>query len=106
MAPQSLGVRFVTPTRLRFEGKLTEQIEFHPLIRALLHRLSSLLYFHCGVEPDMDYAGLIEQVQEVRTVEPRLQWVEQERYSSRQKSQLQLGGFTGEMTYEGNLKPF
>lgn len=104
--PQRLGVQFVTPTRLRFEGKLTDRIEFHHLVRALLHRLSGLLYFHCGVEPDMDYTGLIAQAQEVHTVERRIQWVEQKRYSSRQKSLLQMGGFTGEMTFEGNLKPF
>lgn len=101
-----LCVRFVTPTRLRFEGKLTDQIEFHHLIRALLHRLSSLLYFHCGTEPVVDFAGLIEQAERVRTVRRSLQWVEQERYSRRQRSRLQMGGFTGEAVFEGNLEPF
>ncbi|MGQ9881519.1 MAG: CRISPR system precrRNA processing endoribonuclease RAMP protein Cas6 [Armatimonadota bacterium] len=104
--PRRLGVQFVTPARLRFEGRLTDQIEFHHLVRALLHRLSSLLYFHCGAEPDTDYAGLIARAQEVRTVQRRLRWVEQDRYSSRQKSLLQMGGFTGEMVFEGHLEPF
>lgn len=104
--PRRLGVQFVTPARLRFEGKLTDQIEFHHLVRALLHRLSSLLYFHCGVEPDTDYAGLIARAQEVHTVQRRLRWVEQNRYSSRQKSLLQMGGVTGEMVFEGHLEPF
>ncbi|GBC95311.1 hypothetical protein HRbin16_01098 [bacterium HR16] len=101
-----LGVRFVTPTRLRFEGKLTDEVEFHHLIRALLHRLSSLLYFHCGTEPAMDFTRLIEQAQGVRTVRRSLQWVEQERYSRRQRSRLQMGGFTGEAVFEGDIEPF
>lgn len=101
-----LCVRFVTPTRLRFEGKLTDEIEFHHLVRALLHRVSSLLYFHCGTEPTLDFTGLIAQAQGVRTVRRSLQWVEQERYSRRQRSRLQMGGFTGEAVFEGNLEPF
>ncbi len=101
-----LRLRFLTPTRLRFEGRLTDDIQFHHLVRALLHRLSGLLYFHCGAEPETDYAALIAQAQEVRTVHRNLQWVEQARYSQRQKSLVRMGGFTGEMVFEGDLEPF
>lgn len=106
LPPTRLGVRFLTPARLRFEGKLTDEVEFHHLIRALLHRLSSLLYFHCGKEPQMDFGELIEQAQKVRTVRRSLRWVEQERYSRRQRSRLRMGGFTGEAVFEGTLEPF
>jgi hypothetical protein len=106
LSPHRLQVRFLSPTRLRFEGKLTDEVEFHHLVRAMLHRLSGLVYFHCGAEPEWDFAGLIAQAQQVRTVQQRIQWVEQERYSWRQQRRLQMGGFIGEMTVEGNLEPF
>lgn len=101
-----LRIRFLTPTRLRYEGKLTDYVLFHHVVRALLRRLSSLLYFHCGVEPQMDFTGLIAQAEQVHTVQSSLRWVEQERYSRRQHTSLRMGGFTGEMVVEGNLQPF
>ncbi len=101
-----IRVRFLTPTRLRFEGKLTDEIEFHHLVRALLHRLSSLLYFHCGVEPEADFTALTAQAEAVRSLTRDLRWEEQSRYSRRQRSLLKVGGFTGEMLFEGDLEPF
>ncbi len=103
---RQVRVRFLTPTRLRFEGRLTDDIDFHHLIRALLHRLSSLVYFHCHAEPEADFTGLIQQAEGVRTLERNLHWREQSRYSRRQQSVLKMGGFTGEMLFEGDLRPF
>ncbi len=106
LPPKRVHLRFVSPTRLRFEGKLTDEVEFHHLVRAMLHRISGLLYFHCGAEPDWDFSGLIAQAQQVRTVRQRIQWLEQDRYSRRQKRRVHMGGFVGDMTFEGNLQPF
>jgi hypothetical protein len=106
LSPHRLQIHFLSPTRLRFEGKLTDEVEFHHLVRAMLHRLSGLVYFHCSAEPSWDFSGLITLAQQIRTVQRRIQWVEQERYSRRQRRRLPMGGFMGEMTVEGNLEPF
>ncbi|MGE5542974.1 MAG: CRISPR system precrRNA processing endoribonuclease RAMP protein Cas6, partial [Bacillota bacterium] len=42
----TLLVRFATPTRLKFNHQYVVNPDFHVLVRALLRRLSSLLYFH------------------------------------------------------------
>ena len=42
-----ITISFLTPLRLRFDGHITDKIEFHIFIRNLLRRISSLSYFHC-----------------------------------------------------------
>ena len=42
----TITISLLTPLRLRFDGHITDKIEFHVLIRNLLRRISSLSYFH------------------------------------------------------------
>jgi hypothetical protein len=42
-----LEILFITPTLLKFHGRLRPSLEFHVLIRNLLGRISLLSYFHC-----------------------------------------------------------
>ena len=42
--------KFITPTRIKYEGRLTKDLEFHILMRNLLRRISLLSYFHCQEE--------------------------------------------------------
>jgi CRISPR-associated endoribonuclease Cas6 len=95
-------VRFLTPCRLTREGRLQDTPAFSLLIRSLLRRLSTLTYFHHGVEPDFDLAGLIAAAEEVKLVEDKTTWVDWERYSSRQDARMKLGGFVGEAVYEAD----
>jgi len=95
-----LTIDFVTMTRLKFHGEFVAHIEFNVLIRALLRRLSSLVYFHHGRELHLDFVGLIERAKQVRRVEDRTSWVNLERYSSRQHSRISLGGVVGRVAYE------
>jgi hypothetical protein len=101
-----LTLRFLTPTRLKHDNRLVEHPEFHVLFRALLRRLSSLALFHCGVRLDVDYRGLIAAAETVRLVEDRSRRLDFERYSSRQRQRMDLGGLVGEAVYEGHLTPF
>lgn len=95
-----LTVSFETMTRLKFEGSLNDRPEFHVLIRSLLRRISSLLYFHHGTKLDMDFRGFISQAERVRLAVQRTRWVDWERYSSRQDTRMKLGGIVGTATYE------
>jgi hypothetical protein len=76
------------------------------LIRAILRRVSSLYYFHCGEQWQADYRGIIAQAQEVKTTRAQTQWVEWERYSARQDKKIELGGFVGEASYAGEVESF
>jgi len=101
-----LTVRFLTPTRLKHADEYATRPDFHILIRALLRRVSSLAYFHCGERWETDYRGLIEQAQRVELAENHTGWVDWERYSTRQKQRMNLGGLVGEARYAGDLGPF
>ena len=99
-------VNFLTPTRMKHEGRFVVRPEFHVLVRNILRRVSSLYYFHCGEKWEVDYRGIIEAAKEVRLAEARTGWVDWERYSRRQQQRMNLGGLVGQATYEGDIEPF
>lgn len=105
--PYSMTLDFLTPTRLIYDGHLTLDLEFHMLIRQLLRRISLLSYFHCGIDmSDWDFRGIIEKAKEVTVKKRNLKWYEWERYSARQDTRLNMGGFVGDVTFEGDIESF
>ena len=100
-APPAVRLLLTTPLRLKFAERLIEDVSCHHLVRALLRRASSLAFFHTGTDPsDYDFRGLIRAAEAVET-DSHLHWVEWERYSSRQKTAMLLGGVTGTLTLRG-----
>ncbi|MCR4403166.1 MAG: CRISPR system precrRNA processing endoribonuclease RAMP protein Cas6 [Firmicutes bacterium] len=99
-APPRVTVVFRTMTRLKFQGGLEDRPEFHVLMRSLLRRASSLLYFHHGTRLDMDFRGFIARAELVELAAQDARWVDWERYSSRQDTRMKLGGLVGTATYE------
>jgi len=102
-----IELNFLTPTRILYDSHLTIDLEFHILIRNLLRRLSLLYYFHCnGDSSEWDFKGMIEKAKEVKVKEKNLRWYDWERYSGRQETRIKMGGFVGEITFEGDIEPF
>jgi len=98
--------RFVTPTRLQYEGEISSRLDFHILIRNLLRRISLLAYFHCGMKLDVDFAGLIERAKKVETIQHRTERYDWTRWSNRQQRRMTLPGQVGSVTYTGELREF
>lgn len=102
-----LNLHFVTPTRIVYDGHLTLDLEFHMLVRQLLRRISLLAYFHCGEDiSDWDFRGIIEKAKGVKVVAGNLRWYDWERFSARQDTRMKMGGFVGEIAFQGNIGPF
>ena len=101
-----LAISLLTPLRLRFDGHITDKIEFHVLIRNLLRRISSLSYFHCGEKFQVDFKGLIEKAKAVNQIKSDIHWYDWKRYSTRQEEWMSLGGVTGTVSYEGDISDF
>jgi CRISPR-associated endoribonuclease Cas6 len=99
-------LRFLTPTRIKYNGKFITDTNFEIVIRNLLRRLSSLAEIHCGEKWELDWKGLIERTNMIKTVQTDLVWKDWERYSQRQDTKLKMGGFLGEITFEGDLAEF
>jgi len=103
----TIALEFLTPTRIRYNKHLTVDLEFHILIRSLLRRIALLSYFHCGGDPEkIDFPGLIGRAEKVEVARRELEWGEWERYSTRQKTRMKLGGFVGRIDFAGDLAPF
>ena len=95
-----LAVEFLTPTRIQSDGAIRGAVSFSDLVRALLRRLSSLCYFHCGCELQADFRGLIDRACRFRTVESGLRWQGQTRFSTRQEQRIEMGGVVGTVVYK------
>ena len=77
------------------------------IIRNLLRRIAHLSYFHCeGDSSEFDFRGFIQRAMAVTIKEKSIEWYDWERYSARQDTRMKLGGFVGEITFEGDLSEF
>jgi hypothetical protein len=127
-------VEFLTPARLKYGHKLTSQLEFHILFRALLLRLSLLVLCHGGGgmlplpsggtvsalavaqyfyrDRRIDAASqrsiheAIEGAKDIAIERSALYWRDWERYSARQDARMRLGGVMGTIRYVGALTGF
>ncbi|HUK42195.1 MAG TPA: CRISPR system precrRNA processing endoribonuclease RAMP protein Cas6 [Candidatus Acidoferrales bacterium] len=103
----TLTLHFLTPLRLISDGQLAKEIPFQLLFRNLIRRIALLSYFHCDGDPSkIDFRELIQKAESVKTVKSRLEWYDWERYSTRQQTRMSLGGWLGEITYQGDFSEF
>lgn len=105
----SISLRFLTPTKLIFQEREIFEPDFHHIFKRLRDRLSLLLYFYCGQEPDSEikelYKLLGDLSEKIQTQSRNIQRVEQFRIT-RRKEQHPLSGFVGKISFSGDLKPF
>lgn len=104
LPPDRITLDFLTPTRLKHNGRWIEQgPPFQALVKTLLGRISSLSYFHCGQRLETDFRGLIDRAAGVRITQRETRWHDWSRFSGRQKQRVEMGGLVGRVTYEGDL---
>lgn len=99
----SITLTMETPLRLKQQNRLTADLPFHVLVRAMLRRTSSLMHHYGDGEPAIDYKGLVNRAQDIQIIDNQLQWFDWRRYSFRQDKEMLMGGITGSVTYEGDL---
>jgi hypothetical protein len=101
-----LGVQFVTPTELKAGGAIPKHPEFGVLFARVRDRLSTLRAFYGPGPLQIDFAGLRERADLIRTERCDVHVVTAERRSSRTGQVHQIGGFVGEAEYAGHLSEF
>jgi len=101
-----ITLNFISPTRIKINGRLISVPEFHHIIRALIHRITLLSFYWCDVKMEYDWKNLIEEATDIKIKKCELKWVEWERFSSKQKTKMKFGGFKGKITYTGNFEKF
>lgn len=104
---QLLTCNFLTSTRLKFKDDLTMDFNFRMLVFKMLRRVLELAHFHVpGAAIDWEFHSLLVAADDVKIVHRDLEWVDWERRSNRQKTEMKMGGFVREMVLEGELAPF
>ncbi len=103
----TFNLRFLTPTRLKFNKALTIDFNFRMLVFKMIRRVLELAHFHApGAKIDWEFHPLLVAADAVKIAHRDLRWVDWERRSNRQKTEMMMGGFVGEMVLEGELAPF
>ena len=102
-----LTVNFVTSTRLKFNNALVIDFTFRMLVFKMVRRVLELTHFHVpGAKIDWEFHPLLVAADAVQIAQRDLRWVDWERRSNRQKTEMMMGGFVGEMVLESELAPF
>jgi hypothetical protein len=97
---------FLTPTRIKHDSLLTSDLTFEVLVRSILRRSVSLITMYGQGVPKFDTRLLLEQAKQVQTTSCKFRWDDLRRYSNKQRATLSIGGFTGSVTYAGELELF
>jgi len=101
-----VGLRLLTPLRLKYRNRLVPELPFHLVVRAALRRVSTLFSLYGEGEPDLDYRGLVHRAAAVEIASQNISWHDWRRYSNRQEREMLMGGIVGEVVYKGELDEF
>jgi hypothetical protein len=101
-----ITLMFKTPMRIIERGKLEHRPTFRPLIQRLHRRLRDLTRQFTDTPWELDFRQVMSQAEAVRVADDQTGWVELDSYSWRQKTSTPMGGFVGQVTFEGDLEPF
>lgn len=101
-----VAIRFLTPTLLKADGKIVERPEFHHIIKRLRDRVNALAHFYCDDSLEVDFKSFGERAEAVRTAGCRIRWEDRDRRSWKTGRAHDMGGFVGEVTYEGDIEEF
>lgn len=96
--PSDLRMTLTTPLRVKARGTFMEMFDLGAITQAACWRLNALATFHGGGPWLVDHRALAEQARSVAVEQPRVQWVDWERTSTResQSRSMKLGGIIGD----------
>jgi hypothetical protein len=101
-----LQVRFLTPTELKHGQLLATRPEFPVVFGRIRDRLSTLRALYGPGALPLDFKALGDRAAEVKMTRTNLHFSDAERRSARTGERHPLGGFVGEVEYQGALGEF
>lgn len=106
--PEEVVLKLITPLRVKTGGLRVgpDKFRFSDMFVNLMRRISALSYFHTENPLDVDFRGLADAAKTV-TAAMQLEWRDMDRYSSRQETEMKLGGVVGQIRVrDANLNLF
>lgn len=97
-------IEFVSPLRFKKNGKYVDKISYGDLLKSLMRRVEILSGMYGESSP-------IPEIKEIKDIDEKLvssdiRWVENKRWSCRQKTTMLLGGIKGTIELSGSFTPF
>jgi hypothetical protein len=95
--PKQIEITFYTPLRIKQDSKnlATREFNFSAFFSNLLRRISMISYFHTDTPLETDFAALTAHSRTVHFTSQQLKWYDWTRYSSRQQTEMNMGGLIG-----------
>ncbi len=100
---QEVMVSIVTPLRMKRLGSENWHLHFRSLIKNILTRIGNIAYSYCNYDEFLHFPDIIYNAGSVRTVKENFVWEDWRHPSMRSNDEIRLGGFLGEVTYQGNI---
>jgi hypothetical protein len=97
LSNETLRITIDTPLRIIREGRPLRNLSFATLIMSLLRRMSSIGFYYCHMDLDLDFKWLSRESQLIGIVDDGYRWVEWD---------TNLSGIIGSATFIGNLGEF
>jgi CRISPR-associated endoribonuclease Cas6 len=101
-----ITIHFETPTELKAGGNTVERPEFAVLAARIRDRISTLRALYDDGPLTIDFREFGERAGHIRMSRCNIRHVEASRRSGRTGQTHSLGGFVGEVEYEGDLTEF
>lgn len=106
-----LTIKFLTPARIVHNKQLTRDLTFFIFLKNLLRRINQLSFFYSVdgkslQEKGFDIMELLEESKGIEVKDNNLYWLDWKRYSKRQGRRMTLGGFMGDIVFEGDFSKF
>lgn len=100
--PEAIELTLHTPMRLKQQGHNINAENFHFAVffSTLLRRISMLTYFHTDTPLETDFAALTQRAKGIDFNGKDLRWFDWKRYSSRQDTEMNMGGVIGRLTLD------
>lgn len=98
--PEKINIIFHSPVRIKQDNKnlAAAHFSFGALFGSLLRRISMICYFHTDTPLETDFAGLTAAARNFQFSAQNLHWYDWTRYSSRQQTEMQMGGLLGSVS--------
>lgn len=100
--PEKINITFHSPVRIKQDNKNLgdNHFNFGALFGSLLRRISMICYFHTDTPLETDFAELAAAARNIQFSTQNLHWYDWTRYSSRQQTEMQMGGVLGSVSLD------
>ena len=95
--PKQIEIFFHSPLRIKRDNKnlTARDFTFGAFFCTLLRRVSMLSYFHTDTPLETDFAALTIKARTIQFTSQQLKWYDWTRFSSRQQTEMNMGGLVG-----------